>query len=83
LTAHGTKATARAAINTSPEPFSNWAASISEDGLVVFLVWLAAKHPIAATITVAAFLALSIYLLIRLARTAKGLFHRLFSTHTA
>jgi Domain of unknown function (DUF4126) len=46
LTSHGAKATTRAAANTSPEPVSNWALSIFEDGLVVFLVWLAAEHPI-------------------------------------
>ena len=31
LAAHGTKATTRLAINASPEPFSNWSASVSED----------------------------------------------------
>ena len=31
LAAHATKATARLAINASPEPFSNWAASVTED----------------------------------------------------
>lgn len=46
LTSHGAKATTRAAANTSPEPVSNWALSILEDGLAVFLVWFAAKHPI-------------------------------------
>src|SRR5215210_5919990 len=46
LTSHGAKATTRAAINTSPEPVSNWAASLFEDGLAVFLAWLAATHPI-------------------------------------
>ena len=46
LTSHGAKATSRAAANTSPEPVSNWALSLFEDGLVVFLVWLAAEHPI-------------------------------------
>jgi hypothetical protein len=46
LTSHGAKATSRAAANASPEPVSNWALSILEDGLAVFLVWLAAEHPI-------------------------------------
>jgi hypothetical protein len=46
LTSHGAKATSRAAANTSPEPVSNWALSLFEDGLAVFLVWLAAEHPI-------------------------------------
>ena len=40
------KTTTRAAINTSPEPFSNMAASLLEDGLVVAAVWLATHHPL-------------------------------------
>lgn len=40
------KTTTRAAINTSPEPFSNLLASLTEDGLVVGAVWLAATHPV-------------------------------------
>lgn len=35
----------RAAINHSPEPFSNWTASFTEDGLVVAGAWLAWQHP--------------------------------------
>jgi hypothetical protein len=46
LTSHGAKATTRAAANTSPEPVSNWTLSIVEDGLAVFLAWMAAAHPI-------------------------------------
>ena len=41
------KTTTRAAINTSPEPFSNIAMSLVEDGLVVGAVWLATNHPLA------------------------------------
>ena len=40
-TSFATKATTRAAINTSPEPFTNWLASLFEDGLTVGTVWLA------------------------------------------
>lgn len=40
------KTTTRAAINTSPEPFSNLLASLVEDGLVVGAVWLATTHPV-------------------------------------
>jgi hypothetical protein len=40
------KTTTRAAINTSPEPFSNVAMSLVEDGLVVGAVWLATDHPL-------------------------------------
>ncbi len=41
------KTTTRAAINSSPEPFSNIAMSLVEDGLVVGAVWLATNHPLA------------------------------------
>ena len=46
LTSHGAKATTRAAANTSPEPFSNWILSLAEDGIAVFLAWMAAEHPL-------------------------------------
>ncbi|MFO1245282.1 MAG: DUF4126 domain-containing protein [Ramlibacter sp.] len=44
-TSHATKMTTRAAVNTSPEPFSNIAVSLAEDGLVVAALWLATTHP--------------------------------------
>ena len=46
-TSQAAKTTTRAAINTSPEPFSNLAMSLLEDGLVVGAVWLATNHPVA------------------------------------
>ncbi|MFL5495709.1 MAG: DUF4126 domain-containing protein [Gemmatimonadales bacterium] len=46
LTSHGAKASTRAAVNASPEPFSNWTLSTVEDGLAVLLAWLAAAHPL-------------------------------------
>lgn len=46
-TSQAAKTTTRAAINTSPEPFSNLAMSLLEDGLVVGAVWLATNHPLA------------------------------------
>jgi uncharacterized protein DUF4126 len=48
LAAHGGKTAARAAVLHSPEPISNAALSLSEDAAVVFLIWLATKHPYAA-----------------------------------
>jgi hypothetical protein len=45
-TSQAAKTTTRAAINTSPEPFSNLAMSLVEDGLVVGAVWLATQHPL-------------------------------------
>lgn len=44
---HFAKAGTRAALNTSPEPFSNWSASLAEDALVPAGLWLAAAHPVA------------------------------------
>jgi len=53
LTSHGAKASTRAAANASPEPVSNWTLSLLEDGLAVFLAWMAAEHPlITATVVV-------------------------------
>jgi hypothetical protein len=49
---HLTKAGTRAAANTSPEPFSNWALSLSEDVFVIGLSALALKYPIAAAVVV-------------------------------
>jgi len=46
VSSQAAKTTTRAAINTSPEPFSNMAASLLEDGLVVAAVWLATQHPV-------------------------------------
>lgn len=43
---HFAKAGTRAAINTSPEPFSNWTASLAEDAIVPVGLWLAFAHPI-------------------------------------
>jgi hypothetical protein len=43
-TSHATKATTRAAVNTSPEPFSNIIVSFAEEGLVMFMLWLAVDY---------------------------------------
>jgi len=79
LTSHGTKASARAAVNTTPEPFSNWALSFGEDVLAVWLTWMATVHPVATTIIVAALVALSAYLLFHLFRFARRALQRLFA----
>jgi hypothetical protein len=49
MTTHLTKAGTRAVVNASPEPFTNWALSFSEDLFVVALTWLATQHPVIAT----------------------------------
>ena len=45
-TSHLAKATSRAAINTSPEPFSNIGTSLLEDGIVPLGLWLAVVNPL-------------------------------------
>jgi hypothetical protein len=77
LTSHGTKASARAAVNTSPEPFSNWILSFGEDILAVWLTWMATAHPLATSVIVAALVALSIFLLYHLFRFARRALQRL------
>jgi Domain of unknown function (DUF4126) len=62
---HAAKAGARAALNLSPEPFSNWAASLSEDALVPLGLWLAIAHPLVFLALLAASL-LGAILLVRL-----------------
>ncbi len=71
LAAHGTKATMRLAINVSPEPFTNWAASIGEDLTVLGGLWLTFNHPVVMLLLVAAFLALAIWLIPKMFRLAK------------
>lgn len=74
LAAHGGKTAARVAVTPSPEPLSNFALSAGEDTLAVFLTWLAARHPIAAALIVAAFLAVIVIVIRWVVRAMKGLF---------
>ena len=77
LTSHGTKASARAAVNMSPEPFSNWALSFGEDVLAVWLVWFATAHPTAAIIVVSVLFGVSLFLLYHLFRFLRRTLRRL------
>jgi len=63
MDSHLSKASARVAINTSPEPITNSVASITEDGLVVGVIWLVVNHPIMASIAVILFILFSIWFL--------------------
>jgi hypothetical protein len=76
-TAHVAKATTRAAINTSPEPFSNVGASLLEDGLVPAGLWLAVAHPFVFLLLFIALLALSVWLIRKSWRFLRALFGRL------
>jgi hypothetical protein len=72
--AHMTKAGSRVLINTSPEPFSNWAASIGEDVAVVTGVWASVQHPFVFLVALALFIALMIWLLPRIWTGIKRVF---------
>ena len=74
---HFTKAGARMAINTSPEPFSNWAASFGEDLLVGVLIYLALAHPIVFLGVLAVLLALTVWLLPKVWRFLRSFVERL------
>jgi Domain of unknown function (DUF4126) len=77
LAAHGTKASARLAINVSPEPFSNWFASVSEDIVVFGSIWMMFNHPIVMLTLVLVFLAVIAWLTPKLFRMAKRGFRAL------
>jgi hypothetical protein len=59
---HFTKAGGRALINTSPEPFSNWTASFTEDVAVLGGTWLALVFPVVFLVLLAALIVLMIWL---------------------
>ena len=69
--AHLAKAGGRAVINASPEPFSNWAASLTEDFSALAIVWLALKHPLILLAALALFVAAVLWLLPKLWRGIK------------
>jgi hypothetical protein len=77
LVAHGAKATTRLAINASPEPFSNWAASFTEDIAVLGSIWMIFNHPIIMIGLILTFLAMVIWLVPKIFRAAKRGFQAL------
>lgn len=76
-TTHTTKMGTRALINTSPEPFSNWGASITEDIAVIGGLWAALNHPWIFLGALIVFFALVIWLLPKIWRALKSIFQGL------
>jgi hypothetical protein len=74
---HLTKAGSRMAINTSPEPFSNWAASFGEDLAVGVVLWLAWTYPLVAGAIVALLALLMIWLVPKLFRMIRRFLDRI------
>jgi len=71
MTTHVTKASTRAAANVSPEPFSNWLLSLSEDAVAVGVSYVALRHPfVAATVALALLLTVisSAWMIVRFVR---------------
>ena len=77
---HFTKAGGRALINTSPEPFSNWTASLTEDVVVVTGIWFALFYPLVFLVMLLALLALMVWLLPKLWRAVRSIFRPLRPT---
>jgi hypothetical protein len=71
---HLTKAGSRAALNTSPEPFTNWGASFTEDAMVLGGMWLALFHPLVFIVLLVMFLAFAAWILPKLWRFLKRIF---------
>jgi len=76
-TSHTAKLTTRAAVNTSPEPFSNVAVSLFEDGFVIFMLWLSATHPVIFWIALALTLVVAVVLMIVLVKFLRAVAIRL------
>jgi len=74
---HVTKAGSRALINTSPEPFSNWTASVMEDVAVIAGLWTALKHPVLFIVLLVLFILLMIWLLPKMWRGIKAVFRKI------
>ena len=75
-TSFAAKATTRAAINTSPEPFSNVGASLVEDAMVPAGLWLAVAHPLVFGAALLLMLVLSAWLIRVCWRFLRQLFGR-------
>ena len=74
---HFTKAGSRVVINTSPEPVTNWTASIGEDLMVIAGLWTALNYPVLFIVLLVAFIALVIWLAPKVWRGAKRVFSKI------
>ena len=74
--AHLSKAGGRAAINSSPEPFSNWVTSFAEDAIVPAGLWLAFAHPAVFLVLLAVFALVTILMIRWIGRGLVRLYSR-------
>ncbi|MGV3627841.1 MAG: DUF4126 domain-containing protein [Betaproteobacteria bacterium] len=78
--AHFTKAGSRALINTSPEPFSNWTASFTEDAVSLGALWMALQYPALFLGLLALFVLVALWLLPKLWRGVRRVAAMVFRT---
>lgn len=79
---HAAKAGSRVLINTSPEPFSNWMASLSEDVIVIAGLWTALHYPVLFIVLLLLFIVFLFWLLPKIWRGVKLVFTALVSFFT-
>lgn len=76
-TTHFTKAGSRVLINTSPEPVTNWTASIGEDLMVIAGLWTALHHPVLFIVLLVIFVAIVVWLTPKVWRGVKRVFSKI------
>lgn len=76
-TSHAAKTTTRAAVNTSPEPFSNVALSLLGDAAVPTMLWLSWEHPTVFFIALAVSLVVMVAAIVLLFKFVRGLRRKL------
>jgi hypothetical protein len=83
MTTHLSKAGTRAAANTSPEPFSNWALSLGEDVLAVGLSYVALQHPMVALVVAVLLLAVIVFFASMIVRFVRRRFRRMRDAYSS
>jgi Domain of unknown function (DUF4126) len=76
-TSHTAKTTTRAAVNTSPEPFSNIALSLAGDAAVPGMLWLSHEYPFVFFVVLAVVIVISFVVIFMLFRFLRGFLRRL------
>lgn len=76
-TSHAAKATTRAAVNTSPEPFSNIGLSLLGDAAVPTMLWLSWSHPVVFAVALVIALVVMVAVIVVLAKFLRALLRRI------
>lgn len=76
FTSHAAKASTRAVVHVSPEPFSNWILSLTEDAIAFVLVWLVGSHPMIGLAVAAGVLAAAALIVWKLSHVVRRVFRR-------